>query len=119
MAEDSANKPSGAELRQTARERCSAAALTRLYVPATDKRFFAWVHDISSGGAALDLRTQLEPGTEVLCQLRGIEPHERFDVFARVMHVRLVEGLYHAGCKFNEPLPQHQLDAVLRKLGRM
>jgi hypothetical protein len=108
--------PPGAEKRLTPRHSCSLAALTQVHIPGSRQRFFAWVHDISAGGVALDMRTPLQSGKEVLCRLKGLEAHECFEVRALVVHVRLSDGLYRTGCRFLEPLPSAHLAAVLRKL---
>jgi hypothetical protein len=108
--------PDGHEQRIARRHRCSLAALTRLYEPATGKHYFAWVHDISARGVAFDLRALLEPGQEVRCLLTGSRPEQRYEVLAEVVHAGLIDGLHRVGCRFRAPLPQDQLDAVLCKL---
>jgi len=108
--------PEAREQRTALRHRCSLAALTRLYHPATGQRYFAWVHDVSGSGVAFDLRVPLEPGQELVCLLKGNRPGECYQVSAEVLHARPVEGLYRVGCRFAAPLPQEQLEAVLQRL---
>jgi hypothetical protein len=115
-AEPAAPPSSESEQRFAMRHRCSLSALTRLYLPATGQRYFAWVHDLSVIGVAFDLRTQFEPGQVLCCQLKGLRVEECFEVRAFVVHVQLIDGLYRAGCQFFEPLPPECLEAVLRKL---
>src|SRR3954469_1753593 len=78
--------PSGdSERRATWRYGCGLAALTRLHLPQTGERFFAWVHDVSLQGIAFDLLTALENGQALEFQLRQSET-ERLDLRAQVVH---------------------------------
>jgi hypothetical protein len=105
-----------AEQRRAARHRCSLAALIRLYLPASGQRFFAWVHDISASGVALDMRVHLDPEQALLCQMKGIGAEPCFEVAGRIVYVKLEDGLYRVGCKFDVPLAAERLASVLRKL---
>lgn len=112
----SAQPTAGVEQRVAPRHSCSLAALTQLVVPATGQRYFAWVHDISASGMALDMRAPLEAGAEIVCRLKGTHADEQFETKAQVVHLRLNDGLYRTGCKFATPFPATHLEAVLRKL---
>jgi hypothetical protein len=104
------------EQRIAPRHRCSLAALTQINVVGNPRKLFAWIHNISASGVALDMRTPLEAGQEIQCRLKGLAAGEVFETRAHVVHVRLLDGLYRTGCKFLEPFPAAQLEAVLRKI---
>ncbi len=104
------------EQRVAPRHGCSLAALIQVVVPATGRRCFAWVHNISTSGVALDLRTPLDSGLEIVCKLKGLLPTEQYEMRAQVVHNRLCDGLHRAGCRFAVPFPEDHLEAVLRKL---
>src|SRR5947209_5794769 len=89
----------GSEQRTAPRHGCSLAALTQVYLAATRERYFAWVHDVSTGGVALDMRTLLAPGQDIVCRLKGTRPEEVFEVAARVVQARFCDGLHRVGCK--------------------
>lgn len=92
------------------------AALTRLYHAGRRKTYFGWVHDVSAGGAAFELRTALAPGDILVCRLRGVQPEEDYQVEAEVIHTRPADGLHRVGCRFLVPLPADQLRTVLLRL---
>lgn len=76
--------------------------------------FKAAVQDISASGIALLLRHALQPGTQVMIQLRNELLELAFDLPAKVVHAnKLAEGTWAIGCAFTRELTPGELETLV------
>jgi hypothetical protein len=78
------------------------------------ERFWARVRNISSHGIGLLLGTPLEPGTDMVIDMKTMDPRISLSLVARVVHSTMQEeGNWLVGCKFLTRPTEEQVLALL------
>src|SRR5262245_46513178 len=82
-----------------------------------EAKWDAVIRDISVGGIRIVLRRRFEPGSGLAIELPTTGGHERYTVFAKVVHLEPQPGGHWAlGCRFVSELSEEELDRLLPSL---
>ena len=103
----------GFERRLSVRHASEEDALCHLGGAGGHERRWAWVVNVSRGGAGLRLAGRLRPGSRLALEFpEAPSPVGRL-LRARVVHcAELGDGSWLAGCCFDAPLADHELRAL-------
>ncbi len=101
--------------RRTAeRYRCALASAGKLYFPSTGETVTAWLNNLSVTGIGLNLPRSLDPGLELVIQVRVEGGGEPIRLPARVVHSTAeVDGTWRIGCHFDQEISLEALEALL------
>jgi PilZ domain len=100
--------------RRTAeRYRCALASAGKLFFPGTGETMTAWLNNLSVTGIGLNLPRSLDPGQDLVIQVR-IESGAPVKLPVRVVHSSSeVDGTWRVGCHFVTPLDADVLESLL------
>jgi hypothetical protein len=96
------------------RYRCALATAGKVAFVDSGETLTAWLSNLSRSGIGLNLARSIEPGVELVIQVRIPGVSEPVRLAARVIHcARELDGSWQVGCAFSAPLSDDALESLL------